>query len=101
MSEHTSHDLHLRNAMAIPQHDANLRRCGALLREFADLVFHGIGCDLEPGWCCAGVWDGGGADALAVAVQATHFDGVVGSPGGMDGWRCLRWTIQCVRWSVP
>lgn len=73
----TSNDLHLRNTMAIPQHDTNLRGCGALLRELADLVDDGVGGGFEPGGGGAGVGDGAGADALAVAVHATHICGCV------------------------
>lgn len=73
---HTSHDLHLRNAMTIPQHDAYLTRRGALLRELADLVDDCVRGGFEPGGWGAGVGDRGGADALAVAVKATHFGGV-------------------------
>ena len=80
--------------MAIPQHDTNLRRRGALLREFADLVLDGVGCGLQPGWRCARVRDGGRADALAVAVQATHFDGIVGSLGDVMALLALK-QLRC------
>lgn len=79
-----SHDLDLRDTMAVPQHDTNLRRRGALLRELADLVDDLLGRGLQPGGRGARVGDGGGADALAVAVHATHDGGggcVVGGEG--------------------
>ena len=80
----TSHDLDLRNAMAISQYDTDLRWSCALLREFADLIDNGIGCSLEPGGCCARVWEGRGADALAIAVHATHF----------GGWYWIAWGFE-------
>ena len=61
--------------MAVSEHDTNLRWRGAFLREFADLIDDGVGGGLEPGGSGARVWDGGGAYALAVAVQATHGGG--------------------------
>ena len=81
--------------MAVPQHNTNLRRSGALLCEFADLILNGIGCDFEPGWSGARVWDGGRAYALAVALQATHFGGVVGSVGDVDGVACAGANPRC------
>ena len=65
--------------MTISEHDAYLRWSCAFLCEFADLVDDGIGGGLEPCWWSARVRDGGGADALAVAVEATHDGGVAGS----------------------
>ena len=69
----TSHDLDLRNTVAIPQDNTNLRRGGTLLGELADLLLDLVGGGLEPRWGGARVGDGRGADALAVAVHATHF----------------------------
>ena len=63
--------------MAIPQHDTDLRRGRALLRQFADLIHDGVGGGLEPGRGGTGVGDGRGGDALAVAVHATHLGGVL------------------------
>ena len=73
----TSDNLHLRNAMAVSEHYTDLRWSCALLRKFADLVFHGIRGGLQPDWWRAGVWNGRRADTLAVAVKTTHVGGVV------------------------
>ena len=78
--------------MAIPQDDTNLRRCSTLLRELADLLLDLIRSGLEPRWCGAGVGDGRGADALAVAVHATHF-GVSGVVVEIEGVGVL--TMRC------
>lgn len=81
--------------MAIPQHDTNLRRRRALLRELADLVDDLLRGGLEPGWRSTGVGDGGGADALAVAVHATHDCGteVVVVGVGREFGDAVRWSI--------
>ena len=59
--------------MRVPQHDADLRRRSALLRELADLVHDLFGRGFEPGWGRAGVGHRAGGDAFAVGVEATHF----------------------------
>ena len=80
----TSHNLDLGNTVAIPQDDTDLRWRGALLCELADLLLDLIRGSLEPRWCGAGVGDGRGADALAIAVHATHF-GVSGVVVEIEG----------------
>lgn len=64
----TSDNLHLRNAMAIPQDGADLRRRCTLPGEFADLVDHLFWSGFEPCRWGARVWYSGGADALSIAV---------------------------------
>ena len=72
----TSNDLHLRNAMTIPQHDADLGGGSALLCELADLVHNLFRRGFEPGWGCARVWYGACRDTFAVGVEATHLCGL-------------------------
>ena len=72
MRFHTSHDLHLRNTVRVSQHNTNLRRCGALPCELADLVDDLFGCGFEPSWRGARVWNSTGTYAFAVTVEATH-----------------------------
>lgn len=62
--EHTGDDLHLRNAVAITENDADLRRGCTLLCKLANLIDDLIGCGLKPGWGSARVWDGGARYAL-------------------------------------
>ena len=69
----TGDDLHLRDAMRVPQYYTDLRGSGALLCEFADLLNDLLWGCLEPGRGSAGVRDGGGGYPLSVAVQATHY----------------------------
>jgi len=59
--------------MTIPQHDTDLRRCGALLGELADVVDDLLRRGLEPLWRGAAVGDCGGGYAFAVGVEASHF----------------------------
>ena len=68
----TGNDLDLRDAVRVPQHDANLAGRRALLGELADLVDDLVGRDLEPRGRGAGVGDRAGGDAFAVAVEAAH-----------------------------
>lgn len=68
---HTSDNLDLGNAVAVAENDTNLRGSGALPGELADLVNDLVGGGLEPGRRAAGVGDGGGRDALSLAVEAT------------------------------
>lgn len=57
--------------MAVAQNDTNLGGSGALPGELADLVNDLLGGGLEPRGRAAGVGDGGGRNALALAVEAT------------------------------
>lgn len=68
---HTSDELDLGNAMAVTEDNTNLGGGGALLSELADLVDDLIGGGLEPRRRAAGEGDGGGRNALALAVEAT------------------------------
>jgi hypothetical protein len=79
----TSDDLDLRDAMAVSQDNADLRRGGALASQLADVVDDGLGSALEPGGHAARVGDGRGRDALAFAVKTTHV------------WRWC-WAVCCV-----
>lgn len=79
----TSNDLHLRNAMRIPQDDADLGWRGALLRELADLVHDLLRGGFEPCWGRAGVRDRAGGDTFAVGVKATHL-----------WWWCGFWCVD-------
>ncbi len=58
--------------MRISKDNTNLRRSRALLRELADLVNDLLWCGFEPSWGSAGIWDGAGRYAFAVAVESTH-----------------------------
>lgn len=64
--------------MGVSEGDTDLRRSRALFGELAYLLDDGVGRDFEPGWRCAGVGEGAGGDAFAVAVHATHDGGIVG-----------------------
>lgn len=59
--------------MRVTEDNTNLRRSGALLSELADLVDNLVGGGLEPGRGGARVGDGGGRNALSLAVKTTHF----------------------------
>lgn len=72
--KHTGNDLDLGNAVGVTEDDANLRGGSALLGELADLLDDLLGGGLEPGGRGARVGDGGGRDALALAVKTAHFD---------------------------
>lgn len=71
---HTGDDLDLGNTVGVTEDDTDLGRGGALLGELADLVDDLLGGGLEPRGGVAGVGDGGGGDALALAVKTTHLD---------------------------
>ena len=75
---HTSDDLDLGNTVAVTEDNTNLRRGGTLLCELADLVDDLLRSGLEPSRGSPRVGNGRGRNALAVAVHATHDDGVVG-----------------------
>lgn len=62
--------------MAVTEDHTNLRWGSTLSGELADLVDNLVGGGLQPGWGSAGVGKGGGADALAIAVHATHLGGI-------------------------
>lgn len=58
--------------MGVTEHDTDLRRGSTLSGELADLLDDLLGSSLQPAWRCAGVGDGGGRNALALAVKSTH-----------------------------
>jgi hypothetical protein len=66
--------LDLRNSVRISEDDTNLRRRGTFPGEFANLLCYLLRRDLEPGGRIARVRDGGGRNALAIAVKTTHFE---------------------------
>jgi hypothetical protein len=68
----TSNDLDLSDTMTISQHNADLRRSGALPCEFADVVDNSLGVGLEPGGNGARVRDGRSTDTLSFTVKTTH-----------------------------
>ena len=61
--------------MRVTENHTDLGRAGALLGELADLVDDLLGGGLEPCRGGARVGDGGGRNALSVAVKTTHGDG--------------------------
>ena len=61
--------------MRVTEDNTDLRGGSALLGELADLVDDLLGGGLEPRGRVARVGDGGGRDALAIAVKTTHVDG--------------------------
>jgi hypothetical protein len=83
-------DLDLRDTVGVTEGDTNLRWCGALTGELADLVNDLLWGGLQPCWWCARVWDGGGTlvmlelqtrvdiaerlrtYALAIGMKTTH-----------------------------
>lgn len=69
---HTSDKLDLGDTVAVTEDNTNLRRGGTLLGQLADVVDNLVGGGLEPGRGSAGVGDGGGRNALALGVKATH-----------------------------
>lgn len=76
-------NLDLCDSVAIPQDNTNLRWSGTFTGELGDLINNLVGGGLQPCWSSAGVWNGRGRNALAVAVHATH------SGGGLrSAWRC-------------
>lgn len=68
----TSNNIDLGNAVAVTEDNTDLRRGGTLLGQLADVVDNLVGGGLEPGRGSAGVGDGGGRNALALGVKATH-----------------------------
>lgn len=63
--------------MGVTEDNTNLRRSGTLTGELADLLDDLVGGGLEPCGSSAGVGDGGGRNALALAVKSTHLVGLV------------------------
>lgn len=59
--------------MGVTENDTDLGGGRALLGELADLVNDLLGGGLEPRRGVAGVGDGGGRNALSLAVKTTHF----------------------------
>jgi hypothetical protein len=70
--KHTGDDADLGNALGVTEDDTDLRRSGTLLSQLADLVNDLVGVGLEPRGRSARVGDGGGADALSLAVKTAH-----------------------------
>jgi len=60
--------------VAVTEDSSDLRWCGTLPGELADLVDNLVGGDLEPCGSGARVGDGGSGDTLSVAVHATHVE---------------------------
>ena len=58
--------------MGVTQDNTDLGGSGTLLGQLADLVDDLLGGGLEPRGSRAGVGDGGGRNALALAVKTTH-----------------------------
>jgi len=61
-------DLDLCDTVRITEQYTNLRRGVSLLGKLANLILHLIRGGLQPSWRVSAVWDGGGCNALAVAV---------------------------------
>ena len=78
------HNADLGNAVRVSQDDTDLGRGGALLGQLADLLDDLVGRGLEPRGNGAGVGNGGGRNALSVAVKTTHIFWWRGMCG--DGW---------------
>jgi len=74
-SRHTGDGLDLGNTVGVTEDNTNLRGGGTLPGELADLLGDLVGRGLEPRGGVAGVGDGGGRNALALAVKSTHFVG--------------------------
>ena len=51
----TSDDLDLSNTVRVPEYHTDLRRCGTLLCELANLIHNLFGGSLEPCWRCSRV----------------------------------------------
>lgn len=68
--------------MGVTQDNTNLRGSGTLLGELADLVDDLLGGGLQPRGSGARVGDGGGRNALALAVKSTHLVWFGGFCGG-------------------
>jgi hypothetical protein len=63
--------------VGVTQNDANLRGSSTLLGELANLLDNLVGGGLEPRRGGARVGNGGGRNALTLAVKSTHLVGVV------------------------
>lgn len=59
--------------MGVTEDNTDLGGGGTLLGQLADVVHDLVGGGLEPRGGSAGVGDGGGGNALALAVKTTHF----------------------------
>jgi len=68
----TSDDLDLGDSVGVTEDNTDLRRSGTLLGQLADLVDDLLGGGLHPRGSGARVGDGGGRNALAIAVKSTH-----------------------------
>lgn len=87
--QHTSDDADLGNAVGVTEDDTDLRGSSTLLGELADLLDDLVGSGLQPRRGSARVGDGGGRNALSLAVKTTHgcwfsLLAVISSVG--DGW---------------
>ena len=101
--QHTGDDLDLGDTVRITQNDTDLRRRSTLSGELADLLNNLFGGGLQPGGSGARVGDGGGRNALALAVKSTHLgcEFVVVVEDEVDGCRrsCCRKSRSLV-WSL-
>ena len=68
----TGDGLDLGNTMGVTEDDTDLRGRSTLPGKLADLLGDLVGRGLEPRGGVAGVGDGGGRNALALAVKSTH-----------------------------
>lgn len=84
---HTGDNLNLGNTVAVTEDNTDLRRGGTLLGQLADVVDNLVGGGLEPGRGGARVGNGGGRNALALGVKATHFAEVSGEGKLVGGCR--------------
>lgn len=74
---HTGDNLDLGNAVGVSEDNTDLRGGGTLPGELANLLNDLVGRGLQPGGGGARVGDGGGRNALSVAVKSTHLVGLV------------------------
>ena len=70
----TSHEADLGDTVRITEGDTDLGGRETLARELGDVLDDVLGRGLEPGRGCAAVGEGGGRNALAGSVHATHDD---------------------------
>lgn len=89
----TSDNLDLGNAIGVTKEDTDLRRGDTLAGQLANLLNNLLGGGLQPRRRVARVGDGGGRDALSLAVKSGHFC-EVGGGSGDDDERC--WGIEKV-----
>ena len=73
--------------MRVTEDNTDLRGSRALLGELADLFLDLFGGGLEPRWRVARVRNGGGRNALALAVKTTHDEELAGADRLSNGNR--------------